>query len=57
MIEKVKSGEVKMTAKEFWEKYKGEIGLGILILYVILLALATIDDGMELGWFNWGWIP
>jgi hypothetical protein len=46
-----------MTIKEFWEKYKGEIGLGILILYVIFLALATIDDGMELGWFHWGWIP
>ena len=37
----------------FFRKYKGQIGLTILILYVIVLGLATISEVFELGWFDW----
>jgi len=37
-------------AKLFGSKYKGEIGLGILILYVFLLGLGTVGEVWDVEW-------
>lgn len=37
----------------FFRKYKAEIGLTLLIIYVIVLGLATISEIFEIGWFDW----
>ncbi len=34
-------------------KYKPQIYLGILVGYVVLLALGTISEVFHLGWFRW----
>jgi len=39
--------------KEFFRKYKGEILVVILLLYVIILGLGTISEIFELHWFDW----
>ena len=39
--------------KEFYQKYKSEIWLVVLFLYVITLGLATMSEVFELGWFDW----
>jgi len=36
--------------KFFGSKYKGEIGLGILILYVFLLGLGTVGEVWDVEW-------
>ena len=36
--------------KEFFNKYKSEIGLTILIIYVILLGLGTIGELFDVEW-------
>jgi len=36
--------------KQFSLKYKGEIGLAVLILYVFLLGLGTIGEVWEIEW-------
>jgi len=36
-----------------FRKYKGEIGLTVLVAYVIVLGLATASEIFELGWFDW----
>tara|TARA_B100000686_G_C16623875_1_gene880724 strand:- start:650 stop:844 length:195 start_codon:yes stop_codon:yes gene_type:complete len=36
--------------KSLVEKYKGQIGMGLLILYVFLLALGTIGEIWEVEW-------
>lgn len=42
-----------MKIKEFFQKYKGEILLFILFLYVIILGPGVISEVFDLGWFNW----
>lgn len=37
----------------FFRKYKAEIGLTLLIVYVIILGLGTVSEFFELGWFAW----
>jgi hypothetical protein len=37
-------------AKELGSRYKGEIGLAVLILYVFLLGLGTIGELWEVEW-------
>ena len=37
----------------FFRKYKGQIGLTILIIYVISLGVMTVSEVFELGWFDW----
>ena len=36
--------------KQFGSKYKGEIGLTVLILYVFLLGLGTIGEVWDIEW-------
>ena len=36
--------------KRFGYKYTGEIGLGILILYVFLLGLGTVGEVWDVEW-------
>ncbi len=36
--------------KEFFNKYKSEIGLTLLIIYVILLGLGTIGELFDIEW-------
>tara|TARA_B100000315_G_scaffold177394_1_gene165982 strand:- start:2978 stop:3211 length:234 start_codon:yes stop_codon:yes gene_type:complete len=36
--------------RNFWEKYKGEIGLAVMIIYLFLLGLGTIGEIWEVEW-------
>jgi hypothetical protein len=36
--------------RNFWEKYKGEIGLTVMFIYLFLLALGTIGEVWEIEW-------
>ena len=36
--------------KQFGSKYKGEIGLAVLILYVFLLGLGTVGEIWDIEW-------
>lgn len=36
--------------KKFGSKYKGEIGLTVLILYVFLLGLGTVGEVWDIEW-------
>jgi hypothetical protein len=36
--------------KALVQKYKGQIGIGLLILYVSLLGLGTIGEIWEIDW-------
>ena len=36
--------------RNFWEKYKGEIGLTVMIIYLFLLGLGTIGEIWEVEW-------
>ncbi len=40
----------------FHKRYAGEIILGGLVCYVILLVLATISELFDLGWFRFDWL-
>ena len=37
----------------FFRKYKAEIGITVLIVYVIALGVLTVSEIFDLGWFNW----
>jgi hypothetical protein len=37
----------------FFRKYKAQIGLTILVVYVITLGIMTISEVFELDWFDW----
>ena len=37
----------------FFRKHKETIGLTLLIAYVIVLALGTVSEIFDLGWFYW----
>ena len=57
MNEQAKSGEGKKAKpgvfqpiRDFWEKYKGEIGLTIMFIYIFLLGLGTIGEVWEIDW-------
>ncbi|MBT6601333.1 MAG: hypothetical protein HOB32_06715 [Nitrospina sp.] len=45
-----KSFQPFQRIKLFGSKYKGEIGLGILILYVFLLGLGTVGEVWNVEW-------
>ncbi len=47
--EKAQSG-IFQPIRNFWEKYKGEIGLTIMIIYLFLLGLGTIGEIWEVEW-------
>ncbi|MFQ5483162.1 MAG: hypothetical protein ACE5ER_10425 [Nitrospinaceae bacterium] len=34
----------------FWKKHKGELGLALLFLYLILLGLGTIGELFDIEW-------
>jgi len=38
--------------KEFWDKYKATIGLGLLVAYTLALGVATADEVFSLGIFK-----
>jgi len=42
--------EIKNEGDSFFSKYKGEILLTILIIYVALLALGTIGELFDVEW-------
>jgi len=37
----------------FFRRHKQQIGLSLLVIYTVILALATVSEVMELGWFDW----
>lgn len=37
----------------FFRRYKAQIGLTILIIYVVSLGVMTVSEVFELGWFDW----
>ena len=37
----------------FFRSHKETIGLTLLIVYVVILALGTISEIFDLGWFYW----
>ena len=45
-----KSFQPFQRIKLFGSRYKGEIGLGILILYVFLLGLGTVGEVWDVEW-------
>ncbi|MDP6625709.1 MAG: hypothetical protein QGG87_04555 [Nitrospinota bacterium] len=47
--QKVQPG-IFQPIRNFWEKYKGEIGLAIIIIYLFLLGLGTIGEIWEVEW-------
>ena len=36
--------------RDFFQKYKAGIGLGVLVLYILLLGLGTIGEIWEVEW-------
>jgi hypothetical protein len=36
--------------KVLFQKYKGQVGLGLLFLYVFLLGLGTVGEIWEIEW-------
>jgi hypothetical protein len=46
----VKNFQLFQGIKLFGSKYKGEIGLGVLILYVFLLGLGTVGEVWDVEW-------
>jgi hypothetical protein len=36
--------------RQFFKKYKAGIGLGVLVLYILLLGLGTIGEIWEVQW-------
>ncbi len=47
--EKARPG-VFQPIRNFCEKYKGEIGLTVMIIYLLLLGLGTIGEIWEVEW-------
>ena len=45
-----KNFQLLQDIKLFGSKYKGEIGLGVLILYVFLLGLGTVGEVWDVEW-------
>ena len=37
----------------FFKKHASAIGLAILIVYVVVLGLATVSEIFDLNWFSW----
>ena len=37
--------------KDWWENNKGNIVLGILVLYTLSLVVITVDEVFRMGWF------
>ena len=35
------------------KKHRPQIYLGLLVAYVVLLALGTVSEVFHLGWFRW----
>ncbi len=38
------------SAPSFWNRYKAEMGLAAVVLYVFLLALGTIGELFDVEW-------
>ncbi len=47
--EKARPG-IFQPIRNFWEKYKGEIGLSVMVIYLFLLGLGTIGEIWEVEW-------
>ena len=45
-----KNFQLFQSIKLFGSKYKGEIGLSVLILYVFLLGLGTVGEVWDVEW-------
>ena len=45
-----KNFQLFQSIKLIGSKYKGEIGLGVLILYVFLLGLGTVGEVWDVEW-------
>ena len=45
-----KPDQIFQRIKHLGSKYKGEIGLSILFLYVFLLALGTVGEVWDIDW-------
>jgi hypothetical protein len=37
----------------FFKRHSSSIGLTILIVYVVILGLATVSEIFDLNWFSW----
>jgi hypothetical protein len=48
--DKEKPDQLFQRVKVLGSKYKGEIGLSILFLYVFLLALGTVGEVWDVEW-------
>jgi len=46
----VKEFSLLQRAKQIGSKYKGEIGLSLLVLYVLLLGLGTVGEVWSIEW-------
>ena len=46
----LKNFQLFQGIKLFGSKYKGEVGLGVLILYVFLLGLGTVGEVWDVEW-------
>ena len=44
------SSQLLQRIKLFGSKYKGEIGLSVLMIYVFLLGLGTVGEVWEVEW-------
>ena len=43
-------GSMIQKIKDFFNKYKAEIGITVLIIYVLLLGLGTIGELFDIEW-------
>lgn len=41
---------VSPSSSSFWNRYKAEMGLAAVVLYVFLLALGTIGELFDVEW-------
>lgn len=49
-LDEIKKSNPVSNATQLAKKYKGEIGLAVLILYVFLLGLGTIGELWDIEW-------
>lgn len=43
-------GQTPAASSSFWNRYKAEMGLAAVVLYVFLLALGTIGELFDVEW-------
>jgi hypothetical protein len=49
-MNKTSSSPADSRIKSLVQKYKGQFGVGLLVLYVFLLGLGTIGEIWEIEW-------